>query len=194
VPAGDRVEGQGEQQQQQQPPTAGSSSDLQPPQPPADGGAAAAVLEPDSTNGMQEHGDNSAGATAAAAGTSDRGVPASRLQQRQQQEQCFGEEEYAFQAQQLLLVGSKVTGDRNVPAGQVTFAVDLGSRSREGAGHLLQLPPGVHTAVEVNGPGTRPLVVKVWASMCPLCMLFCTSRACSCAEGFFPWCVVAVAP
>lgn len=70
------------------------------------------------------------------------------------------------QPQQLLLVATKVTGDRNVPAGQVTFAVDLASRSTEGTGQPLQLPPGMHSDVKVNAAGTRQLVVKVRETSC----------------------------
>ena len=124
--------------------------------------AASAVLEADSTHALQDH-NQAPAAAAVAAGASAGNVSGSSLLQ-QQEEQHAGMEEGAFQSQQLLLVGSKVTGDRHVPAGQVTFAVDLGSRSREGAGQLLQLPAGVRTAVEVNGPGTRPLVLKVCGS------------------------------
>jgi hypothetical protein len=91
-------------------------------------------------------------ATVLAAGSSHA------LQQQQQEE----EEARALQPpQQLLLVATKVTGDRNVPVGQVTFVVDLDTRSRAGAGQLLQLPHWMHSAVEVNVPGTRPLKIKV---------------------------------
>jgi hypothetical protein len=44
--------------------------------------------------------------------------------------------------------------------------MDLCSRSTAGAGQLLQLPHRMHSAVEVNGPGTRPLVVKVRNALC----------------------------
>ena len=159
MPADVPIAWQNEQEHDQ--PMAGStsSSGSQPPVHPATGAAAAAVPEADSTHAPQKHNQAST-----AADPFERSVHGSHLLQQQQQH-VAQEEEGAFQSQQLLLVGSKVTGDRNVPAGQVTFAVDLGSRSREGAGRLLQLPPGVHTAVEVNGPGTRPFVVKVRASM-----------------------------
>lgn len=73
-------------------------------------------------------------------------------------------EQQQLQAQPLLLVATKVLGDRNVPAGQVTFAVDLSSRSTEGAGRQLELPPTVYSDVRMNGPDTRPLIIKVWGS------------------------------
>jgi hypothetical protein len=64
-------------------------------------------------------------------------------------------------AQHLLLVGTKVLGDVNVPAGRVSFAFDVSSRSLEGAGQLLQLPAEVTTRVDVNKPGVRQLRVQV---------------------------------
>jgi hypothetical protein len=67
------------------------------------------------------------------------------------------------QQQHLLLVGTKVLGDVNVPAGHVSFAFDASSRSLEGAGSRLQLPAGVHTRVYVgvDQPGVRQLIVQV---------------------------------
>jgi hypothetical protein len=174
VPAGHPVGEQGEHEQQQQP-IAGSSSGSQPLLPPGSGLVEAAVLECDLAYALWEQGLTPP-AAAAAAGASDRSIHDSHFLQQQQEQDARGGVS-TFQPQQLLLVGSKVTGDRNVPAGQVTFAVDLGSRSREGAGNLLQLPAGVHTAVEVNGRGTRPLVVKVRASMfLDACFCFATAE------------------
>jgi hypothetical protein len=98
---------------------------------------------------------------ATGAGAEGANSSATSRQQQQAQQQQGNQHQHLPQVQQLLLVGSKVTGDRNVPAGQVTFAVDLGSRSREGAGRLLQLPPSIQSDVRVNAAGTRELVVKV---------------------------------
>jgi hypothetical protein len=88
-------------------------------------------------------------------------TPCDTLTSTQQQQQQQQQQSQQQQPHNLLLVGTKVTGDRNVPAGQVTFAVDLASRSTEGAEQPLQLPPGVHSDVRVNAAGTRQLVVKV---------------------------------
>jgi hypothetical protein len=74
---------------------------------------------------------------------------AAQEQQRQQQQR------------QLLLVATKLTGDVNVPAGAVTFAVDLGSRSTAGAGSRLVLPPGTDSDVQLNRAGMRQLRIKV---------------------------------
>jgi hypothetical protein len=100
-----------------------------------------------------------AGGPSAAGATSVPGAGAGASGAQQQQ-----------QPQQLLLVGTKVTGDRNVPAGQVTFAVDLASRSTEGAGQPLQLPPGVHSAVDLGAAGTQPLIVKVGVCDWAMCL------------------------
>lgn len=72
-----------------------------------------------------------------------------------------GSEQGQQQPQRLLLVATKVLGDRNVHAGQVSFVVDLDSRSTLGAGQVLELPAGVHSDVKLNSSGTRPLLIKV---------------------------------
>jgi hypothetical protein len=65
------------------------------------------------------------------------------------------------QQQQLLLVGTKVQGDVNVPAGHVTLAFDVNSRSLQGAGQPLQLASGVRSRVDLGKPGVRQLMVQV---------------------------------
>jgi hypothetical protein len=59
----------------------------------------------------------------------------------------------------------------NVPAGAVTFAVDLCSRSTAGAGSRLVLPPGTDSDVQLNRAGMRQLRIKVsqhcqWLALC----------------------------
>lgn len=116
--------------------------------------AAAAAAATLSAAGFDDAVMHSIGQSSAAAAA---GASSSGTQQQQQQQQG----DVLPLPQQLLLVATKVTGDRNVPAGQVTFAVDLSTRSIAGAGQLLQIHHRMHSAVEVNGPGTRPLVIKV---------------------------------
>jgi hypothetical protein len=58
-------------------------------------------------------------------------------------------------------VGRKVTGDLNVPAGKVSFVVDISSRSTEHAGEVLALKLGYDTDVALHKAGTRRLVERV---------------------------------
>jgi hypothetical protein len=82
-------------------------------------------------------------------------------QQQVVQPTATQEQQSQQQQRQLLLVATKLTGDVNVPAGGVTFAVDLGSRSTAGAGSRLVLPPGTDSDVQLNRAGMRQLRIKV---------------------------------
>jgi hypothetical protein len=73
-------------------------------------------------------------------------------EQHQQQRECD---------LQWYLVGHKVTGDLNVPAGRVSFVVDGGSRSTEHRGEVFSLPEGYDTDVGLHRPGTCRLVEQV---------------------------------
>jgi hypothetical protein len=79
----------------------------------------------------------------------------------EQREAAAATPEQRPRPRQLLLVATKLTGDVNVPAGAVTFAADLVSRSTAGAGARLLLPPGTDCDVQLNRAGMRQLRVKV---------------------------------
>lgn len=58
------------------------------------------------------------------------------------------------------LTATKLTGDVSVPAGEVTFEIELGSASDEGVGVAFQLPREFESDVDLSAPGVPKLVLK----------------------------------